>query len=147
MCVKREKEERGLKDRIFTNPIPLRERVREGKEKGLGNVERNTEGEKIYTNPNGELIHIQVGGASIRYDTWSSTSAYPSCTWNPHVLGRSCGMLRNLLLFSVLTQYQYPMISVIGPPIDDHAIGTPIRPLQTDLRLLPISVLSFLFFQ
>jgi hypothetical protein len=145
--VKRGKVERGLKDRIFTNPIPLRERVREEKGKGLGNVERNMEGEEIHTNPNGGLIHIQVGGASIRYNTCSSTSAYPSCTWNPQILGGSCGMLCNLLLFSVLTKYQYPMISVIGPPMDDHAIETPIRPLQTRLRLLPICVLSFFFFQ
>jgi hypothetical protein len=29
--VKRRKEERGLKDRIFTNPMPLRESVKEEK--------------------------------------------------------------------------------------------------------------------
>lgn len=67
--MKRGKEERGLKDRIFTNPMPLRERVREEKGKGLGNVERNMEGEEPYAIPNGGLIHMQVGGAAIRYDT------------------------------------------------------------------------------
>ena len=69
MCVKKRKEEKGLKDRIFTNPMPLRERMKEGKRKGLGNVERNMEGEQTHANPNGVLIHTQVGGAEIRYDT------------------------------------------------------------------------------
>lgn len=121
--------------------------MREGKGKGLGNVERNMEGEEIHTNPNGGLIHIQVGGASIRYDTWSSTSTYPSCTWNPQFLGRICGKLCNLLLFSVLRQYQYPMISVIGPPMDDHAIETPIRPLQIVYDYCQLVLFLSFFFQ
>lgn len=56
--------------------MPLRERVREEKEKCLRNGERNMEGEEINANPNGGLIHLKVGGASIRYDTWYSTSVY-----------------------------------------------------------------------
>lgn len=52
----------------------------------------------------------------------------PLCTYDPGFLGGSRRILGNLLLFSVLIQYQYPMISVIGPPMDDHAIETPIRP-------------------
>lgn len=51
--MKRRKEEKVLKDRIFTNPMPLRERMKEKKEKGLGNVERNMEGEQTDANPNG----------------------------------------------------------------------------------------------
>lgn len=69
MCVKRRKEERSLKDSIFTNPMPLRERMKKEKGKGLGNVERNMEGEETHANPNGVLIHMQVRGAAILYDT------------------------------------------------------------------------------
>lgn len=43
--------------------------MKEEKEKGLGNVERNMEGEQTNANPNGVLIHTQIRGAAILYDT------------------------------------------------------------------------------
>lgn len=76
-------EERNLKYRILTNPIPLKEK-REKREMVREKLRRNMEGSQIDANPNLELIHMYSGGAAIPY----KTKTVPLSTRGPIVNGR-----------------------------------------------------------